>query len=508
MTSLSLTADGRRAVTTCADRVVRLWDVGHAVLLKSQQGKENETFNTADFSPDARWIVTTSTIDETRTAAAMPRVRRPPPTGPARRQVRDMSCASAMRRAWMKSAGKQACPRLLANVNSGKTDAGTGQGATIWTAIFTPRSDGLLTVGGDEACLWDIATGRQKMVFSRQGAVASARFSPDGKHVITSSWDKAVRIWNVRDRAAGAEARRPYRFGERRGLFTGRQLHRHRQQRQDGDPLGCRQRQDPAHLQRSHGSRLPRGLVQYGRRFKKAAYGIPGRNGANLGRPNRTDSLHPGRTPQASRILRGRLAGWVADPYGRRRQRGDSLVAENNRADERFRLEGHTAAVTSVAFSPDASRSYHRQPRQYGETLGIQGGKELMTLKGHSQEVTTVAFSTDGKTVSPAAPTVRSSFGPPSTGKRTSRRMPGLDSRSYRHNGLSRWQARRQERILPQARRHGLRLGEAFRKRLHMARITVIAKWGVSWTMKLNCLSFTGTTLQAVFATAVALRGD
>ena len=50
--------------------------------------------------------------------------------------------------------------------------------------------------------------------------------------------------------------------------------------------------------------------------------------------------------------------------------------------------------------------------------------------------------------------------------------------------------------------------GNRFRKRLHMTRITVIAKWGVSWTMKLNCLSFTGTTLQAVFATAVALRGD
>ena len=39
-------------------------------------------------------------------------------------------------------------------------------------------------------------------------------------------------------------------------------------------------------------------------------------------------------------------------------------------------------------------------------------------------------------------------------------------------------------------------------------RITVIAKWGVSWTIKLNCLSLTGTTLQAFFATAVGLRGD
>ena len=97
----------------------------------------------------------------------------------------------------MKSSGKPAWPPSWRTSIAARAMPGPSAAATIWTVIFTPKSDGLLTVGGDEACLWDIATGRQKMVFSRQGAVASARFSPDGKRVVTSSWDKAVRIWNV-----------------------------------------------------------------------------------------------------------------------------------------------------------------------------------------------------------------------------------------------------------------------------------------------------------------------
>ena len=53
--------------------------------------------------------------------------------------------------------------------------------------------------------------------------------------------------------------------------------------------------------------------------------------------------------------------------------------------------------MTSVAFSPDASRAITGSRDDTAKLWELQGGKELMTLKGHSQEVTTVAFSTDGK---------------------------------------------------------------------------------------------------------------
>ena len=35
------------------------------------------------------------------------------------------------------------------------------------------------------------------MAFLPQGAMASARFSPDGKQAVTGSWDKTARIWDI-----------------------------------------------------------------------------------------------------------------------------------------------------------------------------------------------------------------------------------------------------------------------------------------------------------------------
>jgi WD40 repeat protein len=376
VTSLSLSADGRRAATTCADRVVRLWDVEHAALLKSQGSKENETFNTVQFSPDARWIVSTSTVDESRTAGskALGAAQPADSAGFAMRlgyvvRVRDAENLHEV-------IGQSGIPALLANINSGKGDAGARHGAPIWTAVFTPQSDGLLTVGGDEACLWDIATGRQKMTFSRQGAVASARFSPNGKRVVASSWDKAVRIWNV-------ETGLPERKLEGHGSSVNDAAFS-----PDGNSVvtasndktailwdvASGQRQDLAHFQRSHGRRLPCGSVRH-RRLDEAAHGLPGRNRANLGRPERTNALHAGRTPQASRALRRRLAGRNATSYGRRRQRGDPLVAEEPPGRGTLPPRGsYGGGDVGCLFARRQPRD-HRQPRQYGETLGTSRRK-------------------------------------------------------------------------------------------------------------------------------------
>jgi WD40 repeat protein len=54
-----------------------------------------------------------------------------------------------------------------------------------------------LTAGGDEANLWNLKTGQPGMRFARQGSVASAQFSPDGRWVVTGSWDTTAKIWDA-----------------------------------------------------------------------------------------------------------------------------------------------------------------------------------------------------------------------------------------------------------------------------------------------------------------------
>ncbi len=54
-----------------------------------------------------------------------------------------------------------------------------------------------MTVIGNEVRLLGAKSGQESMAFIPQGAVASARFSPDGRRVVTSSWDNTARIWNI-----------------------------------------------------------------------------------------------------------------------------------------------------------------------------------------------------------------------------------------------------------------------------------------------------------------------
>jgi WD40 repeat protein len=62
-------------------------------------------------------------------------------------------------------------------------------------------------------------------------------------------------------------------------------------------------------------------------------------------------------------------------------------------------LAGHTAAVTSVAFSPDGTRVLTGSRDNSAKLWDAETGKEILSLPGHTQEVTSVAFSPDGLSV-------------------------------------------------------------------------------------------------------------
>ncbi len=71
-------------------------------------------------------------------------------------------------------------------------------------------------------------------------------------------------------------------------------------------------------------------------------------------------------------------------------------------------LEGHTSAVTSVAFSPDGKRlasACGDLMRKPGEVIvwDAMSGQIMLTLKGHTSGVTSVAFSPDGKWLASAS---------------------------------------------------------------------------------------------------------
>jgi WD40 repeat protein len=74
-----------------------------------------------------------------------------------------------------------------------------GHRGAVQDARYSPDGKLLLTTGEDNtARIWDAATGRVIRVLQHPNTVYRSAFSPDGRRVVTSDEDGVARIWNVR----------------------------------------------------------------------------------------------------------------------------------------------------------------------------------------------------------------------------------------------------------------------------------------------------------------------
>jgi hypothetical protein len=70
------------------------------------------------------------------------------------------------------------------------------QGSVV-AAAFSPDGKSVVTASYDTAHLWDSATGKPLgLPLQHQNLVFAAAFSPDGKRVVTASQDKTARLWD------------------------------------------------------------------------------------------------------------------------------------------------------------------------------------------------------------------------------------------------------------------------------------------------------------------------
>jgi len=151
--SAAFSPDGRWVATSSRDRTARVWEVetGKPVGPPLQ---DRSPINSATFSPDGRFLVTASDAGSARV--------------------------------WEANTGK---PVGLSMEHQDR----------VWSAVFSPDGRRVLTAANNGGVVWEAMTGKPIgfPLLHERGGLDSAEFSPDGRRALTAAADGTARIWWV-----------------------------------------------------------------------------------------------------------------------------------------------------------------------------------------------------------------------------------------------------------------------------------------------------------------------
>ncbi len=408
VSSATFTSDGQRVLTASPDNTVIGWDIdtGRAtsILLKHP-----DAVTALDLSPDNRYALT-ACADR---AARLWHVETNRELG----QIR-MNSSIVQDVAFSRDGNEAAIMAADGTVQIWKVDQigqhdgnGIGPHQTLemdpdqaWALAFSPDSSLLLTAGGDEANLWNVRTGRLGMRFARQGSVASARFAPDGRRVVSGSWDTTAKIWDVESGLV------QQRLEGHTGFVNDVVFS------PEGNRVATASDDRTARLWDADTGRELTRFTGHQDRVRSVAFSSDGRYVLTAS-SDKTARIWDAETGRQLQELAGHHQAVLCAAYSADSQHvitggedNQALVWDvtGDRAVITAQLEGHSAAVSAVTFSPSGTRAVTASqdhtaivwdPRQTTESTGPSKGTEILTLKGHTSEVTTVSFSPDGRSL-------------------------------------------------------------------------------------------------------------
>lgn len=279
---------------------------------------------------------------------------------------------------------------------------GAKRGVSIYSARFAPDAGRIVTVGGNNARLWEQATGREIMVYSPHRAVANAAFSTKGAFVVTGSWDGSAKVWDVstgRDiaRLAGGHegpvTAAMFMPGEEERLLTAGADGRVTVWNWSAESTGT------ALLKQIEAHRGPINTIAFdgkGTVFVTASRDGTCRiwNAQDFSVP--AIDLEHGSPVTAVAVSED--GEWVVSGTENR------VVRLWNARDGREiqlprEIRGHSAAVTSVAVSADRRRILSASLDGTAKIWDSESGNELLTLRGHDAEISSVRLSPTGHDV-------------------------------------------------------------------------------------------------------------
>ena len=354
---MAVSADGSRVLTCCDDGKLRLWSLEKATLLRTIGPEDDIVYTSVDLSPDGKKALAASAAKSTVKMWDLG-------TG---KELQNL----AGQKAWLEFGGRK---------------------GILWAARFAPGGGRVLTIGGNDARLWDIDSREMLVRFSPHGAVAAADISPDGKLLVTGSWDQSAKIWET------ATGRAILKLdGIHEGFVNSVEFSPDGNRILTGSDDGTARLWDVA-----TGKPLETVFKGHGSRVRQACFNHDGTlilTSAN----DKTARIWEVATGKSQVTLVGHdwavLCGEFS-PDGRHVVTGSedntAIVWDATSGLPQLKLAGHTDSITSVAFSPDGKRVLTGSQDNVAKLWDAKTGKEILTLVGHQQELTSVSFSPDG----------------------------------------------------------------------------------------------------------------
>jgi WD40 repeat protein len=184
--------DGKRILTASQDKTARVWDVGAGEALSTLSGDTSFVFH-ADLSPDLSRVVIASADDTLQVKKAEMAAMMAPTAGHTNAAVTVFS----------PDANQIAAGAYFAhvwNVQTGQPGATLkGHSGLVGRAAFSPDGKRVVTASFDgTARTWDADSGQPLLTLAgHMGIVWDAAFSPDGKRIVTAGADGLAIVWDA-----------------------------------------------------------------------------------------------------------------------------------------------------------------------------------------------------------------------------------------------------------------------------------------------------------------------